>query len=325
MNSLASPLSRRDALKLAGLAGAAALLSPRVLGAADPVPAAAPSPGHYRFKIGDLDALAVIDGGFVVPVAQAPFGVGEPREQLSAALRDRRLADDAVRMYFNVLLVKLRDGWVMIDAGCGPVFGAAGGRLVSHLATAGIAPAQIKAIVISHLHGDHFGGLLDAERKAVFPNAQLFLHRKEHAFWSQSAPQGVDAETLRGVQTYLGAFEGRWQLVAGGDKLFDQLELIDAPGHTPGHFAVSIGSGRDQLLHWVDAVHHHALSLAHPEWKLAWDVDATQAIETRRRILDRAATDRLRIFGGHMPFPGLGVVRASGNAYEYLIEPWVSL
>lgn len=319
------PFSRRDALKLAGLAGAAALVAPRLLRAQESAPAPAPSPSHYRFKIGELDALAVIDGGFMVPVAQAPFGVGEPREDLATVLRDRRLADDTVRMYINVLLVKLREGWVMIDAGCGPVFGPAGGRLAGHLAAAGIAPTQIKAIVISHLHGDHFGGLLDAERQPVFPNAQLFLHRTEHAFWSQSAPQGVDAEAVRGVQTYLGAFQDRWQLVAGGEKLFGNLELIDAPGHTPGHFAVAIGSGRDQLLHWVDAVHHHALSLAHPEWKLAWDVDALQAIDTRKRMLDRAAADRVRIFGGHMPFPGLGAVRARGSAYEYLIEPWVSV
>lgn len=313
-------------LKLAGLTGTAALLSPRLLAQADQptAPAAAPSPGHYRFKIGELDALAVIDGGMIAPLAQAPFGVGEPREKLAEVLRDHLLAEETVRLHFNVLLVRLKEGWVMIDSGCGPVFGPAGGRLAGHLRAAGIPPEQIHAIVISHLHGDHFGGLLDADRKPVFPNARLFLHRNEHAFWSQPSPRGVDEQTLRGVQFYLQAFQDQWQLVAGGDKLFDQLELLDAPGHTPGHFMVMVHSGRDQVLHWVDALHHHALSVAHPEWKLVWDVDPALAIETRQRVLDRAAADRLRIFGGHMPFPGLGAVRRRGAGFEYLIEPWIS-
>jgi glyoxylase-like metal-dependent hydrolase (beta-lactamase superfamily II) len=323
MNASA-PLTRRDALKLAGLAGAAALLAPSRSLAQPAVPAAAPSPGHYRFKIGELDALAVVDGGFAMPLDQAPFGVGEPREKLAEVLRERRLADDAVRVSFNVLLVRLRDGWVMVDAGCGPVFGPAGGRLAGHLVAAGIPPASIKAILVSHLHGDHFGGLLDAERRPVFPNATLFLHRAEHTFWSQPAPKGVDAATLQGVQAYLTAFKDRWQLVTAQDRLFDGIEMLEAPGHTPGHFAVTVSSGREQVLHWVDAAHHHAITMARPEWVLGWDIDPVQATGTRKRIFDRAAADRLRIFGGHMPFPGLGAVRRSGPAYEWLTEPWVT-
>ena len=324
MRSPTSPLSRRDALKLAGLAGAAALVgSSRAFGQ-EAVPPAAPSPGHYRFKIGALDALAMVDGGTAMPLEQAPFGVGEPREKLAAVLRERRLAADKVQLHFNVLLVRLPVGWVMVDAGCGPLFGPAGGRLVGHLAAAGIAPSAIKAIVVTHLHGDHFGGLLDAERRPVFPEARLILHRDEHAFWTQPSPKGVDAGTVQGVQAYVAALKDRWELVTGKDRLFDGLELVEAPGHTPGHFALAIGNGDTQVLHWADTAHHHALTLAHPEWVVGWDGDPVLATATRRKLLDRAAADRLRIFGSHMPFPGLGAVRPAGSAYEWLIEPWVS-
>lgn len=327
MHSPARTITRRDMLRLAGMAGAASLLAPRFLSAqtaSTAAPSAASSPGFYRFNIGDIEALAVNDGGMAVPLARSPFGVGEPREKLAAVLRERRLAEDIVRMTFNVLLLRLRDGWVMVDAGCGNLFGPAGGRLVTNLAAAGLQPSHISAIVVSHLHGDHFGGLLDADRKPAFPGAKLFLHRREHEFWSQSSPKGVDANTLKGVQTYLNAFEGQWQLVSGGDKLFNGVELIDAPGHTPGHFVLMISSGQEQVMHWVDAVHHHAISAAHPEWVIGWDVDPQQGIATRKKILDRAAAERARIFGSHMPFPGLGAVRPAGSGYEFLIEPWVA-
>lgn len=315
-------------LRWVGLMGAASLAAPAIAAAAEKetppaAPVVPPALGHYRFKIGALDAIAVIDGGMAAPLADAPFGVGEPREKVAAALHDRLLAEDVVRVPFNVLLVRLGGEWVMVDTGCGSVFGPAGGRLVPHLRAAGVAPEQIGSIVISHLHGDHFGGLLDGDRPA-FPNAKLFLHRDEHAFWSQSSPKGVNAATLPGVQHYLKAFAGKWQLVAGGDKLFDGLEVIDAPGHTPGHITFLFSSGREQLLHWVDCAHHHAISLAHPEWAIAWDVDPVLGAAMRRKVLDRAAADRLRVFGAHMPFPGLGAVKRQGAAYEYLIEPWIS-
>lgn len=331
---------RRALLRSLGLAGAAALLSrsASVLSAA-PSQSAAPSgasgraapslagaqPGFYRFKIGALEAIALIDGGMAPSLANCPFGVGEPREKLAEVLSEACLPTDVVRLPFAVLLVRIGDERIMIDAGCGGVFGPVGGRLPSQLAAAGVRPEQITSILISHMHGDHFGGLLDAESGApAFPNAKLFIGRAEHAFWSAPNPAGVNAQTLQGVRKYLDAFKGRWQLVAGGDTLFPGLEIIDAPGHTPGHLAVQFTSGNEGLLHFVDVVHHHALSFAHPEWVMAYDSQPEKAIETRRRVLDRAAADRLRVFGAHMPFPALGRVKRVGSHFAYVPEPWIS-
>lgn len=338
--SVRSSLSRREALRLFGLGGAGALLGSSTLGAGIaaaprtappdltlpttvPPSLAGPQPAHYRFKIGGVEALAVCDGGFAMPPPDSPFGVGEPREKIAAVLDAAMLPTDLVRLVFNVLLVRLGPELVMIDTGCGPVFGAAGGQLVANLAAAGVRPEQITAILITHMHGDHFGGLLDADKRPVFPNAKLFIHRVEHAFWSGGECEALGADTVAGVRSYLDAFKGRWQLIAGGERLIEGLEIVDAFGHTPGHFAIAITAGGEQLFHFVDIVHHHAISFAHPEWRIQFDVQHDAAIATRQRLLDRLAADKARVFGAHMPFPSLGRVRRAGKAYEYVIEPWV--
>ena len=331
-------LSRRDALRLFGLAGAVATFSPSLLRASETTTTSAPAPtlvgaqpGFYRFRIGEIEALALNDGGMAPALNESPFGVGEPREKVATTLHDDFLATDKIRIPFNVLLVQIGSELVMVDTGCGGLFGPAGGRLVGNLAAAGIKPEQINAIILSHAHGDHFGGLLDANKEPVFKNAKLFIHRTEHAFWTGAAPDlsglNMPEETrkgfIAGAQTYLSAFKGKWQFISGGDKILNGIEVIDAFGHTPGHIALLFSSGSDQLLHFVDAAHHHAISFAHPEWILAFDAQPPVAIATRKKLFDRAAADRLRVFGAHMPFPSLGHIRSTAGHYEYAIEPLV--
>ena len=337
-NRLHTNLSRRDALRLFGLAGAAAALTPSLLRASESTPIKAQSPtlagaqpGFYRFHIGEFEALALNDGAMAPTVSESPFGVGEPREKVAATLHDAFLPTDRTRIPFNVLLVRIGSDLVMVDTGCGSDFGPVGGRLVENLAAAGVKPEQITAIILTHVHGDHFGGLRDANKEPVFKNARLFIHKKEYAFWTGSAPDlstlNLPAETkkafITGAQSCLEAFNGKWQFITGGEKLFDGLEVIEAFGHTPGHTALLFSSGSEQLLHFVDIAHHHAISFAHPEWILAFDAQPPVATETRKRLFDRAAADRLRVFGAHMPYPALGHVRSTAGRYEYVIEPLV--
>lgn len=290
-------------------------------------------PAFYRFKIGAFDAIAFNDGAFSSPVAQSPFGVGEPVEAKVAVLREAYLPLDTINLQFNVLLVRMGAEWVLFDAGCGAAFGAAGGRLIAQMAAAGVKPEQVTVVMVSHAHGDHIGGLLDATTgAAVFRNATHFIGRREYEFWTgvnpdlSKLPLGVEAvkEQIAGAQNVLGVLKAKWQLIAPGEKIIGGLEIVDAPGHTAGHLAFVVGSGGAQLLHFVDAAHHHALSFAHPEWAFGYDAEPERAGATRRRLLDRAAADRVRVFGAHMPFPALGHVKAlEGGRYEYVIAPWV--
>jgi len=165
----------------------------------------------------------------------------------------------------------------------------------------------------------------------VFQNAKHFVGRAEFDFWTGASP---DVSALRqpeegrkgmvsSARAALEALRGKWQLIAPGDRLIEGLEVIAAPGHTPGHLVFLMSSGGEQVLHMADIAHHHAITFARPGWVLAFDVQPELAEATRRRLLDRVATDRLKVFGAHMPFPALGHVKAlAGRRYDYVISPW---
>lgn len=339
-SATSTKLSRREALRLFGAAGAAAMLFPArgLAAAASPAkpsqgePRAPQQPGFYHFRIGAFDALGLSDGGMVAPGENLWTG-GSPAK-ISADLEAAAMPTASVELPFAVLLVRIGAELILIDAGSGGLFGPASGHLPASLTAAGVNPTAITAIFITHAHRDHIGGLLDTQTQApVFPNAKLFINRREHHYWTSAHPdlsEMVIPESQRerfvtAARTYLRAFGDRWQLIAPGEKLIDGLEVLDAPGHTPGHVAILVSSGSEQLLHLADTVHHHALSFANPDWYYNYDSQPKLAARTRRQILDRATVERLRVFGSHLPFPGLGRVRKVGADYQHIIEPWLSV
>jgi len=321
-----SLISRREALTGFASAGAAALLGSRMLSASDvnetPVHLGE-QPGYYRFQVGDIEAVALYDGGFSVLTEGSPMGQNEPLELKEKVLKDAFLPTDMLQMSFKALLMKLGADLVLVDAGCGGLYGPMGGQLLGNLKAAEVSPEQVGHVIITHMHGDHFGGLLDAEGNPVFRNAKLYIHEKEYEFWNGSASDYLGEDYVSTSRRYFKAFEGQWNFVKGGDRLLPGLEVVDAFGHTPGHMMLDIRSGEERLLNMADVAHHHALSFAYPEWLLKFDVLKEMGMETRSRLLTEFAEERVRVFGGHMPFPGLGHVRRrAGGNLEYVIEPW---
>jgi glyoxylase-like metal-dependent hydrolase (beta-lactamase superfamily II) len=326
--------TRRDALKIAGAAGVMAALPWSGIAEADAAPPSLKGPqagGYYRFTIGDVEAVVISDGGLSFQPIQPTWAPEASKEELEGMLRSAFLPTDRFNLDVNTLLLKIGGELVLVDSGAGNLFGPTLGKMAERLAAAGVQPAQVTAVVLTHAHGDHFGGLLDGAGKPVFPNAAYFASKTEVDYWTGPDP---DMSKLRipeenkkvfaaNAKRYFGAIKDRLTLVSPGQKIIGGVEVVGAPGHTPGHIALLVSSGKEALLNAADTVHHHVVLFAHPEWTSFFDSDPKMAAETRRKLLDRAATDRLRVLGYHLPFPGIGHVQtAKGGAFEWVPEPW---
>lgn len=284
------------------------------------------TPGVHHFAFGDIVVTALNDGMLGAPMLDFfDFVTNVSRREAEAMHRAAFLAVPP-RLAVNCYLVYLADRLVLIDGGCGAVFGPSLGRLAGNLAALGVKPADIDTVLVTHLHPDHVGGLVDAGGQAVFPNAELVVHAVESAYWSDpavlaAAPEGQEQQAVRLSLATIAAYRDRTRSVTGGEVL-GGVTAVPAPGHTPGHTGWLIASGGDGLLVWGDIVHLPGLQFARPDAGMAFDVDGALAIATRRRILDMAATDRLCVAGMHMDFPGFGHVVRAGSGYAFIGEPW---
>ncbi|HYE03390.1 MAG TPA: MBL fold metallo-hydrolase [Phycisphaerales bacterium] len=286
--------------------------------------------------VGTAQVTVVSDGAFQLSPAYPTLAVNGTRENVERALRREFLSPEGVPTHVNALLVRTGTDTVLVDAGCGPLFGPTTGHLIENLARAGTRPDEITAVLLTHLHGDHIGGLLDEAGRSRFPKAELLLHADEHAFWSAEDPDlsasALPAERragmVRAAKRLLGA--ARFTLLRGAAQVRPGIVLVPAPGHTPGHCGLLIdGGGDNQLLSITDAIHNAAIQLAHPEYYVAFDTAPEQAVEARKRLLDRAAAERVLVTGAHLPFPAIGHVRRrdeesreAGAAYEWVPEVW---
>lgn len=327
-------LTRREALKIAGAAGVMAALPWGNAPEAAPAPPAlkgAQAGGYYRFMVGDVEAVVISDGGLSFQPIQPTWAPEASKEDLEATLRSAFLPTDRIHLEVNTLLIRIGGELILVDSGAGGLFGPSLGKVRERMEAAGIKPGQVTGVVLTHAHGDHFGGLLDAEGKPVYPNATYFASKTEIDYWTGSdpdfsklrIPKERREQSLAGARKYIAAIKDRLTPVTPGKKIVEGLEVVDAPGHTPGHIALLVTSGKEALLNAADTVHHHVLMFSHPEWTSAFDVDPGMGAQTRRKILDRAAADGLRLLGYHLPFPGIGHVRAAkGGAFEWVPEPW---
>ena len=285
-------------------------------------------PGVYHLACGDILVTALNDGTFGSAVDFFDFVTGVPRNRLVAM---HRVAHRALppRLAVNTYLLHMADRLVLVDSGCGPIFGSELGLLAANFATVGVRPEDIDTILMTHLHPDHVGGLLDGSGRAVFPNAELIVHADEHAYWSDPtvlahAPEGQAKQWVQLTLAALAAYRGRTRLISKGEVL-PGISAVAAPGHTPGHTGWLIASGGETLLIWGDIVHLQGIQFVYPEAGMSSvDVDSVQASATRRRIMDMAATDRLRVAGMHLDFPGFGHVAREGDHFAFVPEPWRS-
>jgi glyoxylase-like metal-dependent hydrolase (beta-lactamase superfamily II) len=251
-------------------------------------------------------------------------------EQVKNALRAAGLPDNQTPLRFIVMALKLRDQVVLIDSGTGghPIYGNGNGRLFESMAAAGLDPKAVKTILISHLHGDHIYGLMNNETNAqLFPDAEIVVPAAELKWWTRPGVESIDlGPTRKGLAQRIQATVATWKNVRpfeGEPELLPGVRAVEAPGHSPGMVTHLVSSGGRQFLISADVVNLSPHIQTNPEWQLAIDQDPQMAVETRKKIFDRAVADKLTVSGTHWLMPNAGTLAKDGNGYAFSPEDGV--
>jgi glyoxylase-like metal-dependent hydrolase (beta-lactamase superfamily II) len=243
-----------------------------------------------------------------------------------AVLTDNHLPTDKLNISFTPLVVNTGSKVILIDTGFADNGGPTNGRLVAQLKAAGIQPEQVDEILISHYHGDHISGLRAKDGKLVYPNAQIFISEVEWNHVMDDARMAAMPENARGgfmnARRVFSPIAADVKKFKWGSEPTTGITAIDASGHTPGHTAFVIASSNSKLMYVADTTNTPVLFARNPDWSLVFDEDGPKAVQTRRRILDMAAADKLQLSFYHANFPATGFVTRRGNGFDYVPASW---
>ena len=285
------------------------------------------SPGVCRYRVGELELIALYDGVWEQPIEGALVR-NASRDDVNKALTDAFLAPDVLPINFTALLVRNGPRLVLIDTGTAGQLTDSAGTLLDNLAVAGIRPEDIGTIVISHFHPDHINGIKTKDGAKVFPNAEIKVPEPEWTFWMDDANLRAHANSKTLHLYFLNArrifadIAKEVTQFTPGQEVAPGIASIAAYGHTPGHCAFAVSSGKESLLVVSDAARLPALFVRHPEWQPRFDMDGALAVATRKAMLDRAAADRMLVQGYHFPFPGNGHILRTATGFDFAPAMW---
>ncbi|MFS8974133.1 MBL fold metallo-hydrolase [Cupriavidus necator] len=291
-----------------------------------PVHAAAPqvgtqAPGYYRMKLGKFEITALSDGTVNVPIGKL---LKHASHKHIASLQARSYQSTEPETSVNAFLINTGQHLVLVDTGAGGLFGpGVGGKLPDNIRAAGYQPEQIDAVLLTHIHVDHSGGLA-VDGKAVFPNAVVYVDRRDADFWLNPANAARAAAGQRHnfaqseavFAPYLKANKVR--PFDGEQELFPGIRPVRMPGHTPGHAFYEISSEGQRLQLWGDTIHAQHVQFPEPGVAIDFDVDSTAAVKMRKRAMADAAANGYWVGAAHISFPGLGHVRRQGKGYAWV-------
>lgn len=319
-------LINRRRVMLAAAGSMPALGIVRAAEAQAPAPAAR-NAGHYRFRVGEIQATVLSDGLLSGP--PRIYAGDAPEVELREALTRAFLPTDVMTLNLNTLLIETGGRRILIEAGAGQTMGPNGGRLFDNLAVIGVRPEDIEVVVISHTHPDHVGNLRSANGGRAFPRATVYVPEADWNFFVRSEPDlsymPVSPEFRRqfgaAIKRSVEPIAGDVVLYQPGAEIVPGLTTLPAYGHTPGMASFLVHSGSDQLLLTADLAYHPVVNVDRP-WQPGPDRDKDTALQSRRRIFDHAATDRLLVLGFHYPFPGLGRILKTDGGYAWIPANW---
>ncbi len=316
-------LPRRQLL-LSALAAPALLSAPSLH--AQNTPEQEPARPHgaiQRFFVGDIEVIALWDGFAQLPNAFIT-GFDQASALRAANAAYRRFDAESSNVSINGYIIRTAGKTIAVDTGAPAAMGPTVARWSDSLGMAGLSFSDIDTVFLTHMHGDHVGGLISPTAAATVPHADLIAAQAEWDFTFDDGIYAALPEQFRAnfdfarlaVSPYKSRFNGismeRETEIATG------VQALPLPGHTPGHMGLRVHQGTDQLLIWGDAIHFAAYQFMQPDWGVLFDSDANQAITTRRNLLEEAAADRLRVAGMHLDFPAVGYVENAGGNYRYI-------
>jgi glyoxylase-like metal-dependent hydrolase (beta-lactamase superfamily II) len=276
-------------------------------------------PDIHQFKVGGFKVLVVKDGMRASGKPGETFGTNQPVEAVSGLLDQNFLPADQFVNSFSPVLIDTGKDVILFDTGFGEAGRSQGtGRLIEGLAAAGYMPDDITMVVLTHMHGDHIGGLMD-NGKPSFSKARYIAGQAEYDFWTDGARAGTPAEgNQKAVLASVKPLAEKMTFLNDGGEVVSGINAMLATGHTPGHMIFNVESQNKRLVLTADTANHYVLSLQRPEWEVKFDMDKAKAADTRKRVFDMIATDKIAFLGYHMPFPAVGYAEKQGTGYRFV-------
>jgi glyoxylase-like metal-dependent hydrolase (beta-lactamase superfamily II) len=276
-------------------------------------------PETDRFDVGSFGVLVVKDGSRPSGAPNETFGTDQSAETVGELLEANFLPTDQFVNSFAPTVVNTGSDVVLFDTGMGPGGRAQGmGRLIEGLTAGGYTPEDVTVVVLTHLHGDHIGGLME-DGGPAFPNARYVTGQVEYDFWTDTAREGTPAENgHKSVLEKVKPLADKMTFIGDGAEVVSGITGMAAFGHSPGHMIFNVESDGRRLILAADTANHYVLSLQRPEWEVRFDMDKAAAAATRKKVFDMIANDRVAFLGYHMPFPSVGYAEKLDTGYRFV-------
>lgn len=263
--------------------------------------------------LGDIEVTAVSDG-----YLQVGFGMlSNVNEEQCEEIQRSAQVNEPNAVHINTFLIRREGGIFLIDSGAGGIKGW-GGELIANLARLDIQPDDIDAVLLTHAHPDHIGGLLSAEGEVVFSNAELIINSDEFNYLEGDENFAAVNDRVKGnfllARSIFKKYQKSLRLIDKGE-VFPGIFAVPLKGHTPGHTGYRIEGRSGSLLIWGDIAHFPHIQLRKPEVAIAFDYDPQMAAETRSQILDMVSSDKILVGGMHFGEQGFSYIEKLKSGY----------